>query len=239
MALCDAVARGSPPLWPRVLLFGDSITQVPLPSPALAAEPGSALAWPVSWALSRGAGLSGSACAPRLPPVGTSRRGHLPAAAAPAELPRRPSAPEAGLGGCRAPAATRPSAAPRPPPGRGEAPVAGAVSAPLGLRRGRAPPRLVLARFCGCGERGQGRAACAHAPGVAEPEGAALCRREECLCPARGFPEAHLDPPRRRPSRSPRCCTPRSLQRALGTSSPLCFLRWNWVILNKMPPQVK
>ncbi|KAI5244385.1 isoamyl acetate-hydrolyzing esterase 1 homolog isoform X1 [Manis pentadactyla] len=27
MALCDAVARGSPPLWPRVLLFGDSITQ--------------------------------------------------------------------------------------------------------------------------------------------------------------------------------------------------------------------
>lgn len=40
MALCEAVARGSSGSWPRVLLFGDSITQVQSLRPVQSADPG-------------------------------------------------------------------------------------------------------------------------------------------------------------------------------------------------------
>lgn len=46
MALCETVGCGSSLVWPRVLLFGDSITQVPPLSPVLSTDPGSALTKP-------------------------------------------------------------------------------------------------------------------------------------------------------------------------------------------------
>lgn len=46
MALCEAVARGSSGSWPRVLLFGDSITQVQPLRPVQSADPGWAPMWP-------------------------------------------------------------------------------------------------------------------------------------------------------------------------------------------------